>query len=162
MWAAEDPHTTVQSHYQEGFCINIWAGIVGDYLLGPQVLPNRLTGQNYKAFLQNDLVNFLDDVSLTFRRELHFIHDGALAHFSLLVSQYLNEMFPYKWIGKRWTNCLAPTLTRFKPIRLLSVGLCKVFSVFDCRNSPKLNCGSVSDNTRYARNLGAFSNETTS
>lgn len=43
VWADENHHVTVQSHYQQRFCINIWAGIVGDCSLESQVLPNKLT-----------------------------------------------------------------------------------------------------------------------
>jgi len=115
VWTDENPHATVQSHHQQRFCINIWTGIVGDCLLGPQVLPNRLTGQNYKAFLQNNLADFLD-VPLTFRRKLHFMHDGAPAHFSLLVRQHLDEMFPGKWVGRSGPIAWPPRSPDLNPL----------------------------------------------
>jgi hypothetical protein len=55
-----------------------------DNLFRPQVLPNRLTGRNYKAFLENNMPDFLTDVPLIIRRELRVMHDGAPAHFSLI------------------------------------------------------------------------------
>jgi hypothetical protein len=62
-----------------------------DSLFGPPVLPNRLTGRNYKPFLgEKNMLDFLADVSLIIRRELHFMHDGAPGHFSLIARRYLN------------------------------------------------------------------------
>lgn len=55
-----------------------------------------------------------------------------VTHFGLLAHKHLNEMFPGKWIGRSGPSYLASMLTRFKPIELLSVGLCKVFSVLVC------------------------------
>jgi hypothetical protein len=72
------------------FSINISAGICGDNLFGPHILPNRLTGWNYKAFLENNIPNFLADVPLIIHRELHFMHYGAPTHLSLVACRYLN------------------------------------------------------------------------
>jgi hypothetical protein len=52
--------------------------------------PNRLTGRNYKAFLENNMPDFLAEVPLIICRELHFMHDGAAAHFNLVAHRYLN------------------------------------------------------------------------
>jgi hypothetical protein len=69
------------------------AGIRGDNLFGPQVLPKYPTGRNYKAFLENNMPDFLADVPLIIRRELHFMQDGAPAHFSLVDRRYPNRKF---------------------------------------------------------------------
>jgi hypothetical protein len=61
--------------------------------------PNRLTGRNYKARLENNMPDFLADVPLIIHRELHFMHDGAPAHFSLVARRYLNRKLPGRWIG---------------------------------------------------------------
>jgi hypothetical protein len=96
-------------HHQQRFSIHIWAGICGDNLFGPHILPNWLTGQKYKAFLQNNMHDFLADVPLIIHRELHFMHDGVPAHFSLVVHRYLNQKFPGRWIGRgeliAWPPC---------------------------------------------------------
>jgi hypothetical protein len=44
VWVHDNPHTTVASRHQHRFSINVWVGILGDQLLGPVVLPKRLTG----------------------------------------------------------------------------------------------------------------------
>jgi hypothetical protein len=63
LWADENSHTILPSHHQHQFT-NIWAGICGDNLFGPHLLPNRLTGRNYKNFLENNMPDFLADVPL--------------------------------------------------------------------------------------------------
>jgi hypothetical protein len=55
VWVDDNPHTTMASRYQRRFSINVYAGILGDQLLGPAVLPNRLTGSVYHRLLVNDL-----------------------------------------------------------------------------------------------------------
>jgi hypothetical protein len=51
VWVDDNPHTTVASRHQHRFSINVWVGIVGDEILGPVVLPNRLTGAVFHRFL---------------------------------------------------------------------------------------------------------------
>jgi hypothetical protein len=34
----------MHSGHQQQFTINVWAGLIGDVLVGPHVLPRRLTG----------------------------------------------------------------------------------------------------------------------
>jgi hypothetical protein len=38
VWAKENPHAVVQSRHQQQISINVWAGIIGDVLVGPHVL----------------------------------------------------------------------------------------------------------------------------
>jgi hypothetical protein len=91
LWADENPHAILPLHHQQLFSINISASICGDNLFRPHVLPNRLTGRNYKAFLENNMPGFLADMPLIIRQKLHFMHDGAPAHFSLVACRYLNQ-----------------------------------------------------------------------
>jgi hypothetical protein len=88
----------MRHHYQ--FSINVWAGIIDDHLLGPNVLPARLTGNDYLQFLREELPVMLEDVSLTVRKKMWFQHDGAPAHYSLRVRQFLTESYPQWWIGR--------------------------------------------------------------
>lgn len=59
-WADENPFAIETRHFQNKFSINVWAGIVGDYLIGPVMLPARLNGNNYLQFLQETLPDLLD------------------------------------------------------------------------------------------------------
>jgi hypothetical protein len=42
------------------FNINVWTWIVGDCIVGPHVLPHRLTGNHYRDFLLHDLSKLLE------------------------------------------------------------------------------------------------------
>ncbi|KAJ8948184.1 hypothetical protein NQ318_010457 [Aromia moschata] len=100
-WADEKPHTTVVSHYRHQFqSINIWAGIIGKFLIGPFVLPERLNGQLYLEFLQNDFPDFIEDLPLETRRNMYFIHDGSPTHYSVGVREHLNNIYPNRCIGR--------------------------------------------------------------
>ncbi|KAJ4449127.1 hypothetical protein ANN_00522 [Periplaneta americana] len=100
VWAYENPRATVSSHHQVRFSLNMWAGIIGDRLVGPHVLVNRLTGQAYTNFLENTIPHVLEDTPLINRQHIHFLHDGAPAHFSLTARWYLDRRFPDRWIGR--------------------------------------------------------------
>jgi hypothetical protein len=51
-------------------------------LFGPHILPNRLTGRNYEAFLENNMPDFLADMQLIFV-ENYISCLMALAHISV-------------------------------------------------------------------------------
>jgi hypothetical protein len=63
-WVDDIPHTTMASRQQHQFFIIVWVGIIDDQLLGPVVLPNRLTGAVYHSFLVNDLPVLFEHVPL--------------------------------------------------------------------------------------------------
>jgi hypothetical protein len=39
VWAQENPHAVRQSNFQQRFSINIWAGIVDNFVTDPHELP---------------------------------------------------------------------------------------------------------------------------
>lgn len=101
VWADGNPHAAVVSHHQHQFqSINIWAGIIGNFLIGPFVLPPRLNGELYLEFLQNNLLDLIEHLPLAIRRNMYFMHDGAPPHFSVAVRNHLNNVFPNRWIGR--------------------------------------------------------------
>ena len=52
IWDDANPHATQTRAFQERFRINVWAGNIDGHLIGPYVLPHRLTGPRYLTFLQ--------------------------------------------------------------------------------------------------------------
>ena len=50
----DNPHGTVESNYQHLFAVNVWCGVVDDQLIGPYILPQRLTGDVYANYLQTN------------------------------------------------------------------------------------------------------------
>ena len=93
VWHIENPHEIRQSNHQQQFSLNVWAGIVGDCLIGPFIFPQNLNGDTYLDFLQNHLPELLEDVPLNIRQNLYFMHDGAPPHFRKTVREYLDRAF---------------------------------------------------------------------
>ena len=100
VWAHENPRVVRRSNSQHRFSVNTWAGMIGDQLIGPVVLPNRLNAHEYLNFLQNNLGILLEDVPLNARQNMYYQNDGAPAHYGLHVREWLSENFPRRWIGR--------------------------------------------------------------
>lgn len=100
IWSDENPHCIIQRNTQHRFSINVWVGIIGDFLIGPCILPQRLTGQVYLDFLVNNLQELLEDVPYATRLNMWYLHDGAPAHSSRMVVEYLHSAFGDRWIGR--------------------------------------------------------------
>ncbi|GBL74852.1 hypothetical protein AVEN_243700-1 [Araneus ventricosus] len=98
----KNPNATRTRAAQERFSVNVWAGIVGDHLVGPYLLPERLTGANYLIFLQQVLQHLLDDthVSAAMRSPMWFQHDGAHAQYSIDLRLHLNATYGQQWIRR--------------------------------------------------------------
>jgi len=120
IWIHANPHAIREARHQTTFSINVWAGIVGDRLIGPVRLPEWLTGPTYWEFLErlmrDILPDVLDDVPLQLRVGMWFMHDGAPSHFSCTACQYLNGHFPGKWIGRNRSVAWPPRSPDLNPI----------------------------------------------
>jgi hypothetical protein len=100
VWSYDNPHSTKETHFQTRFSVNIWCGIIGNLLIGPVVLEDRLTSQRYLRFLQEELPLMLEDVPLLTRQEMWLQQDGAPPNFGRQVTAFLNQHFPDRWIGR--------------------------------------------------------------
>lgn len=99
-YATENPHLIRKVRPQVRFSINIWCGLLGDKLIGPFFIRDRLTGHSYFQFLQNELEETLDNLPLqTIRNFRYFQQDGAGPHNARIVRDYLDTRFPDSWIG---------------------------------------------------------------
>lgn len=99
-YADVNPHFIRPLDHQHRWSLNVWGGILGNRLIGPYFFDNNVNGHNYLDLLQNYLQNVLDDLPLNTVRRLWFQQDGAPAHYSQDVRNYLNYAFPDKWIGR--------------------------------------------------------------
>jgi hypothetical protein len=68
-------------------------------LVGPIILEDHMTGQNYLELLRNEIPEQLEDVPLATRIAMYFQHEGALPHYNPLVMPHLNDTFLDQWIG---------------------------------------------------------------
>lgn len=101
MWMQANPHQVRQRRPQIKFGFNVWCGILGNQIIGPYIFNEPLNGERYLYFLQNNLEDYLDDIPLRDRAALqYFQHDGAPPHYSAQVTNYLNQRYPNKWIGR--------------------------------------------------------------
>ncbi|XP_023233054.1 uncharacterized protein LOC111632765 [Centruroides sculpturatus] len=94
LWANDNPHG-----YQERFSINVWAGIVYNNLVGPYILPSRLTSHTYGIFLQEVLPELLVCLPPAVRTRMWFQHNGVLAHSSRNIRNHLDTVYGQHWIG---------------------------------------------------------------
>ncbi|GFV13343.1 uncharacterized protein TNCV_4392871 [Trichonephila clavipes] len=72
-WAAANPHVTRTRAAQDRFLVNVWAGILGDHLIGPYILPDRLTGPRYLIFLEQVLQSYWTAHVTPLRLVLHVV-----------------------------------------------------------------------------------------
>ncbi|XP_071640881.1 uncharacterized protein [Temnothorax longispinosus] len=100
LWRGENPHAIRQGAFQYRWSINVWAGIKANRIIGPYILPPRLTGEVYARFLEHELPGLLEDVPLREREELIFQHDGAPAHFSRQARNVLDARYPGRWMDR--------------------------------------------------------------
>lgn len=66
--------------------------MIGNNVIGPFVLPPRLSGALYLQFLQKDLPDLLEDIFLELWQRMKFMHDGAPPHITLPVRVHLNNI----------------------------------------------------------------------
>ncbi|EZA49709.1 hypothetical protein X777_12223, partial [Ooceraea biroi] len=99
-WREENPHAIRVSSFQYRWSVNVWAGIIGNEIIGPFFFPPRLNGQIYSDFLENHLSILLENIPLLLRTQMIFQQDGAPAHFSRQAREILNARFPDRWMGR--------------------------------------------------------------
>lgn len=99
-WSRNNPHAIRVESSQHRFSVNVWAGILGNRIVGPHFFEGTLNANLYFNFLRNDLPELLEDVPLTIRTQLIFQQDGAPPHYGRIVTDWLNENFQDKWIGR--------------------------------------------------------------
>jgi len=74
--------------------------MISGMLIGHVILDDRMIGQNYLNFLQNELPKQLEDVPLSTRIAVYFQHDRVPSHYTSHVMQHLNDTFPNRWISR--------------------------------------------------------------
>jgi hypothetical protein len=106
----------IPCRHQQQFSINVWAGIVGDYLVGPLVLPHRPTGNHYRKFLLHVLPNLLEAVTPAVRTRMWYMHEAAPTHFSLSVRDVHNNTYHDRWKGTGNSSAWPQRKPDFNPL----------------------------------------------
>ena len=82
-WVINGDQAPVRRRRQQGGGgVMIWAGIIGDELIGPVRVPQgvKLSSATYCQFLKNVLEPWLEEVPLTRLKKIVFMHDNAPCH----------------------------------------------------------------------------------
>lgn len=124
-YGLENPHLPFEHHHQQRFSVNVWAGILGNNLIGPIILPHRLNGENFLDFLQNQLQERLEDVPLAAIQHMWMQLDGAPAHFAGPVRVWLDREFPERWIGRNGPVSWPPRSPDITPLDFFFWGYIK-------------------------------------
>lgn len=100
-WSSENPHWRSDGHTQFKKKVNVWAGILNGRAVGPFFIENNLNANVYEVMLREQIVPSIREIAGDNMDEIYFQHDGAPPHYGVNVRQYLNEIFPDRWIGRR-------------------------------------------------------------
>lgn len=110
-WSNENPHRFSEGHTQNPQKLNVWAGILGDRIIGPFFIEGNLTGEVYVQMLNNSIEpSIVHEIETQTDLEgnlnlneniVHFQQDGAPPHYALATRQWLDRFYPRHWIGRR-------------------------------------------------------------
>lgn len=106
-WSQNNPHWMEELHTQYPQKVNVWAGIVGNRIIGPFFFEGTLNAARYLDFLTFELVPalavlFPSAVDADIPNEtIWFQQDGAPPHYGIHVRHYLDAIFDNRWIGRR-------------------------------------------------------------
>jgi transposase len=95
-YVVENPHIVI-THEINVPGIIVWAGIRSGGLIGPFLLRDTVTANNYLKMLNEETVPGI--AHRTNLKEIFYIHDGASTHYAKSVRQFLDKTFPNRWIG---------------------------------------------------------------
>jgi hypothetical protein len=99
-WADENPFRNREVHHQTRWGFNVWIGILNGHVLF-NIFNDNLTGPRYLEILENYVDPSLEELPLHDIANMWFQQDGAPAHNSAIISNYLNEQYGDNWIGNR-------------------------------------------------------------
>jgi len=69
-------------------------------LVGPYILPQRLSSESFLKFLETEHADMWDAIPTGMRRKVWFQLDGCPAHFGSIIRNWLNAYYEGRWIGR--------------------------------------------------------------
>lgn len=106
-YSDENPHWMEALHTQYPQKVNVWCGIIGEHIIGPFFIEGNLNSDKYLQLLQNNIIHRLLQLFPSVNNpnviaeNVWFHQDGATPHYARIVRNYLNQIFPGRWIGRR-------------------------------------------------------------
>ena len=96
IWGSENPHAVIE-HQRDSDKVNVWCCVMHDKIIGPFFFAESSISANiYLDMLTHYAVPQLAE----FQPNIIFQQDGAPPHWGLRVREFLNEVFPNRWIGR--------------------------------------------------------------
>lgn len=135
IWSSQNPKKVRRKSYQTRFSVNLWAGVLGNELVGPFRIPPRLNSANYLEFLRTEIEDFLDNLSLTNLADIIYQHDGAPAHCGRRVRAWLDMNFSNKYISRNGPINWPPRSPDLTPLDFYVWGRMKEVVYFSDVNS---------------------------
>jgi hypothetical protein len=151
LWARDNPHAIRERGYQVRFSVSFWAGIVWDIVVGPYLLPDRLTAQRYRDFLETVLPGLPEDVPLAVRQGLWFHQNGAPAHYGEDIRQWLKAIYPGRWIGCGGPIAWPPRSPDLTAMDFFPVGTPEGASLRSSSQGYRRSCGKTSSSCDNGR-----------
>jgi len=98
IWSSEKP--TIVNEYEDNTeKVNVWCAMSSDCIIGPYFFDQNVNSNNYMEMLEGYFWPIIKRKRLA--SKIYFQQDGAPAHYSLIVRDWLNNKLPNRWIGRR-------------------------------------------------------------
>jgi hypothetical protein len=97
LWSAGNPRWYIQTQTVRDRSLMVWAGVLGDNVVGPFFIEGNVNGERYLNLLGDEVYPRLEELNID-PQEIVFQQDGAPAHKHRDVVGWLNENF-LEWIG---------------------------------------------------------------
>ncbi|CAH2006857.1 unnamed protein product [Acanthoscelides obtectus] len=101
-WSRENKHLSIPVRTQYPQKLNVWAGILGNNIIGPFFIDGTLTAAKYLALLQTQIVPAIRQLGIDLAN-IWFQQDGCPAHNAAIVHTYLESVFDHRIIGGNGT-----------------------------------------------------------
>lgn len=97
MWSKENPYFWEQvQQYQPK--VMVWAAMSENDLIGPFFIDGTEDAGRYQQLLREEFIPQLEQKGLLY--SCHFQQDGAPCHTAMETRNYLDTIFPGRWVGK--------------------------------------------------------------
>lgn len=99
-WSLDNLHRTYVARTQYPQKLNVWAGILGDHVIGPLFIDGTLNGVKYLDLLQTQIIPALQQLGINLG-DVWFQQDGCPAHNTAPVRECLERHFRNRVISGR-------------------------------------------------------------
>lgn len=114
-WSRENQHLSIALRTQYPQKLNVWAGMLGDSIIGPLYIDGNLNGQKYLDLLGTQIIPAVHAIPGIDINNVWFQQDGCPAHNTAAVQEFLDANFPNRIIGSRGTILWPPRSPDLSP-----------------------------------------------